>query len=86
MKMRPHQHPCQRCFVLTECCGDIEQNIDGIPEWVCVEFDTQDHSEFYCDACQDALSTLGNSDQETPDTEGSPAVGSPNILRGGPSD
>ena len=54
-RIAPHSHPCQRCRVLTECCGDIEQNHDGWPEWVCIEFDTHDHSDFVCEDCAELV-------------------------------
>ena len=51
MRARPHHHPCAHCQVQAECCGDIEQNYDGIPEWICREFESPHGSDFICDAC-----------------------------------
>ena len=46
MRIGPHHHPCSRCGTKTECCGQIEQNYDGFPEWICREFHTLAHREF----------------------------------------
>lgn len=51
MRISPHAHPCQHCLVSTECCGDVEQNYDGWPEWICVAFDTHNHGDFLCEDC-----------------------------------
>ena len=57
MRARPHHHPCSHCQARTECCGDIEQNYDGWPDWVCREYDQlrgrvyYRNSDFLCDAC-----------------------------------
>lgn len=56
MRIGPHHHPCSVCGARTECCGDIEQNYDGWPEWICAEY----HGivgtdvvvrEFLCERC-----------------------------------
>lgn len=54
MRIGPHHHPCQRCGAKTECCGDIEQNYDGAPEWTCVEFHEANggiNIDFICPSC-----------------------------------
>lgn len=57
MRIGPHHHPCSRCGAKTECCGDIEQNYDGAPEWICREFHTLANREFtpidhfLCEGC-----------------------------------
>jgi hypothetical protein len=66
MRAKPHSHPCCICQKLTECCGDIEQNHDGWPEWVCVEY----HKYGDDVTCEDCLSTTGDSETETPDIRG----------------
>lgn len=61
MRTRPHAHPCGRCGVKTECCGDVEQNYDGFPEWICREYHTlasqtfRDPDDFLCDGCRESL-------------------------------
>ena len=54
MRARPHQHPCHRCQAPVECCGDIEQNYDGWPEFICREYHGplgSINADFMCDAC-----------------------------------
>lgn len=80
MRIGPHSHPCQQCHVKTECCGTVEQNYDGWPEWVCMEFDMGNHHDFLCESCHDLLSTLDDRAEDESDTEGSPDKGTPNIL------
>jgi hypothetical protein len=81
MRIGPHAHPCSRCHVKTECCGDIIQNYDGWPEWVCVEFDIDCTPKgWLCEDCHMALSTDDDTDVDTDNTEGTPTVGTPNSL------
>lgn len=55
MRHQPdHSHPCQHCHVQTDCDGDLEQNYDGWPEVICVQFDTQNHADFLCVECRKA--------------------------------
>lgn len=42
MRIGPHKHRCADCQTPTECCGEIEQNFDGCPEWICREFHRDD--------------------------------------------
>lgn len=52
MRIGPHHHPCFHCKEKTECCGEIEQNYDGFPEWVCVEYHVNHrHFDFFCESC-----------------------------------
>lgn len=53
MRTRPHAHPCAKCGVRTECCGTIEQNYDGEPPFICVEYHLPNGSiaEFLCETC-----------------------------------
>jgi hypothetical protein len=53
MRIKPHFHPCDGYGKKTECCGDIEQNYDGSPEWICVEYHKPNGEivEFWCDGC-----------------------------------
>jgi len=59
MRTRPHHHPCGRCGVKVECGGDIEQNYDGFPEWICREYHTlanqefRDRDDFLCEDCSE---------------------------------
>lgn len=52
MRTKPHHHPCGRCGVRTECCGTIEQNYDGWPEWICVEYHGVTSHDFLCEDCE----------------------------------
>jgi len=52
MRTRPHAHRCDVCGVKTECCGDVEQNYDGIPEWICREYHNDARGEFLCETCE----------------------------------
>jgi hypothetical protein len=57
MRIGPHKHRCDDCKRPTECCGQIEQNFDGFPEWICREYHTIERSGdvelrgFLCDEC-----------------------------------
>ena len=61
MRARPHHYPCGHCGTKTECCGDVEQNYDGMPEWICTEYHGTDshhnviERDFLCDACTGQL-------------------------------
>ncbi len=46
----PHHHPCGHCQARTECCGDIEQNYDGFPPFICREYQ-QYGADFLCEDC-----------------------------------
>jgi hypothetical protein len=52
MRTKPHSHPCAFCKARTECCGDVEQNYDGWPEWICREFHGENR-EFLCEDCEE---------------------------------
>jgi hypothetical protein len=56
MRRRPHQHRCDRCNEPQECCGEILQNFDGFPEWICDEYHTSRRQagikDFFCEECQ----------------------------------
>ncbi len=56
MRTKPHHHPCGHCAVKVECCGDVEQNYDGFPEWICREYHTEfrDRDDFLCEDCASA--------------------------------
>jgi hypothetical protein len=56
MRTGPHSHPCASCKEPVECCGAIEQNFDGWPEFICVEYHLHGGGglDVYCDACQQA--------------------------------
>ena len=51
MRVRPHHHPCAFCQVKTECGGTFEQNYDGWPEVVCVEYHVENRGDFLCEDC-----------------------------------
>ncbi len=55
MRIRPHKHPCGHCQTPTECCGAIEQEYDGEPEFYCVEYHVPHRTklDFICDACDE---------------------------------
>lgn len=58
MRVRPHRHACQRCGAFVECCGDVEQNVDGHPTWTCAEFHLPNgtiNADFCCEACQELI-------------------------------
>ena len=44
---------------MTECCGDVEQNYDGWPEWICREYHTEasavfrHQDDFLCERCDE---------------------------------
>lgn len=49
-----HHHACQDCGAKTECGGQIEQNYDGSPEWICGEFHLPGgdiNGDFICEGC-----------------------------------
>ena len=49
-----HHHFCQNCRTLTECFGDLEQNLDGEPEITCREFHLAGgaiNQDFLCEDC-----------------------------------
>ncbi len=55
MRIRPHKHRCADCQQPTECCGDIEQNFDGFPEWICREYHQDSggtNPDWVCEGCQ----------------------------------
>lgn len=60
-RIKPHHHPCSRCQTKTECSGDIEQNYDGSPEFICLEYHTLANREFtpvdhfLCEKCDAEL-------------------------------
>jgi len=52
--MRPHFHPCQSCGAETPCEGLREQNYDGFPSVICLEFHLAGgllNRDFVCEAC-----------------------------------
>jgi len=55
MRTFKHHHPCQRCKAKTECFGQLEDNYDGWPEIVCLEFhmnaSCDPNPDFLCDGC-----------------------------------
>lgn len=54
MRIKPHSHPCQHCRTPVECCGDIEQNYDGFPPFICREFHLDGgaiNRDFICESC-----------------------------------
>ncbi len=53
MRTRPHGHPCANCGIRVECCGDVEQNYDGIPEWICREYHSENRDDFLCEDCEE---------------------------------
>lgn len=52
MRQRPHTHPCHDCKVKVECPGEWEQNHDGWPEVVCLEYERAGF-DFVCDVCEE---------------------------------
>ncbi len=71
MRHGPHSHPCKRCGVRVECCGDVEQNYDGFPEWICREYhnlQTGSIEDLLCEACEDAIQQE-NAEPPEPDGE-----------------
>jgi len=65
MKARPHSHPCASCKEPVECCGDIEQNYDGWPEFICVEYHLYGGAglDVFCDACGQANDEAASDDE-----------------------
>jgi hypothetical protein len=54
--MKPHHHPCQTCGAKTECGGTWEENYDGSPEVICLEFHRLDgtlNPDFICARCNE---------------------------------
>jgi len=38
MRPGPHFHPCRTCRLPVECRGDLERNVDGWPETICLAY------------------------------------------------
>ena len=55
-----HTHPCERCHVATDCSSDLEDNYDGWPEVVCVDYDMHSHDDWFCEACMDLLDRVND--------------------------
>ncbi len=55
MRVGPHHHKCADCGAKTECCGQLEDNYDGWPEIICVEYHLHatcdPNPDFICEAC-----------------------------------
>jgi hypothetical protein len=54
MRARPHQHPCHRCQALVECRGEIQENFDGWPESICLDYHGplgSINADFMCEEC-----------------------------------
>jgi hypothetical protein len=51
MRIGSHKHPCDHCHTPTDCDGDTQENYDGFPEWICLDYHVISRSEFLCDAC-----------------------------------
>jgi hypothetical protein len=67
MRHGPHHHPCARCKAKVECCGDIEQNYDGFPEWTCREYHdihTGQIAEVLCELCDAAAVAEALADEQ----------------------
>jgi hypothetical protein len=50
-----HHHPCQMCGAKTECSGELEENYDGEPPIICVEFhlpNGETDLDFRCETCE----------------------------------
>ncbi len=61
---RTHTHPCRDCKTPTPCDGDLERNIDGLPEIICVEYHvTFGRYDFRCEACQAAHERQAEADR-----------------------
>lgn len=59
VRIGPHTHPCFRYKTPVECCGDIVQNVDGVPPFTCRDYHLSDGTvagTFYCDACVELVS------------------------------
>lgn len=67
MRIRPHHHPCARCGIKVECCGDLEQNYDGWPEWTCREYHHESGftADFLCEDCAEYHHTQDEEDEDT---------------------
>jgi hypothetical protein len=62
MRDRPHSHPCQRCGLEIACDGPLEENYDGWPEVICVDFDMHSHEDFLCEACAELIDHCDDGD------------------------
>lgn len=63
-----HTHPCQDCGEETECHGELEANVDGEPEIICIEFHLLSgdlNPAFVCGSCQ-----IHREDQDVVDLRG----------------
>jgi hypothetical protein len=52
-----HHHPCADCQAKTECGGQVEENYDGCPAWICREFHLDGgttNPDFRCEGCEAA--------------------------------
>lgn len=57
MRARPHAHPCRNCKTPVECCGEIVQNWDGFPEFICREYHNEHTGGIevvLCESCFEA--------------------------------
>lgn len=62
-----HGHPCQDCGTKTPCDGQIEQNYDGWPEWICAAFHLPGgviNADWICDSCQDRRDEKAQAEQD----------------------
>lgn len=70
MRHGPHSHPCKRCGVRVECCGDIEQNFDGFPEWICREYHNLQTGSIEDLLCEDCTELVDAENREPPEPDG----------------
>lgn len=74
MRIAPHHHRCQVCLTKTECCGQLEENWDGDPPFICLDYHKPNGqiAEFYCSGCAcvdcDEMSTTERKTYTGPDT------------------
>ncbi len=90
--MSVHMHPCVTCGEPAPCDGDLQRNIDGLPEIICVEYHvTFGKFDHRCEACQAAHERQAEADRlenEPASLDGgcSPAKASPRRLNPEPAD
>lgn len=65
---RSHEHPCERCGVGVDCTGDLENNVDGWPDVVCLHFE-QHRAECLCEDCAELVDRADNYEPPDPDGE-----------------
>lgn len=66
-RLKIHDHPCADCARLTPCDGTLEENHDGWPEVVCVEFHMPNgylNPDFICEDCDEKRTQAARAEHE----------------------